>query len=114
MVILTRLEEILLLSIWRLKGDAYGVLIKKEVFKRTRKKFTIGALYFALDQLHKKDYVTKKIGEPTHERGGKRKTYYSLTQSGISRLKHVLEIHHNLWEDLSEVAFTDGDRHAEK
>ncbi len=108
MDILTRLEELLLMSIYRLKEDAYGVRIKKEVLQRTGKDFTIGALYFALDQLYNKGYVSKNVGDPTPERGGKRKTYYTLTDKGISGLKSVLEIHNNLWENISDISFSTG------
>lgn len=110
MVILTRLEEIVLMTIWRLKESAYGVEIKKEVSERTGKDFTIGALYFTLDQLYKKDYVIKRSGEPTSVRGGKRKLYYSLTKQGMDGLENARKIHNSLWEDVSEVAFiTDND-----
>ena len=108
MVVLTRLEEMLLMAIWRLKENAYGVQIKEEVRERTGKKFTIGALYFALDQLYKKGYVSKKTGDPTPERGGRSKTFYSLTKLGMVGMENAREIHKSLWEGVSEMAFKTG------
>jgi len=114
MVILTRLEEILLMSIWRLKDNAYGVQIKKEVSARTGKNFTIGALYFTLDQLHKKGYVIKRPGEPTSVRGGKRKTYYTLNEYGMAGLENARTIHNSLWENVSEVEFAANNKNEKK
>jgi len=105
MVVLTRLEEMLLMAIWRLGDNAYGVQIKKEVYERTGKRFTIGALYFALDQLSKKDYVKRSPGVPTPERGGRSKTYYKLTSLGEEGLQDALEIHRNLWDGIPEMTF---------
>ncbi len=107
MVALTRLEEMLLMAIWRLKDNAYGVAIKNEVQNRAGKKMTIGALYFALDQLYKKGYVQKTTGEPTPERGGKSKTFYSLSTLGEEGLRNARELHKSLWDGISEVAFND-------
>ena len=110
MILLTRLEEMLLMAIWRLKDNAYGVMIKKEVYERTRKKLTIGALYFALDQLYKKGYVTKKTGEPTQERGGRSKTFYLLTSLGKEGLQNARDIHSNLWDGVPDTVFKTGDK----
>ncbi len=107
MIVLTRIEEILLMAIWRLKDNAYGVAIKDEVFDRTGKRFSIGALYFALDQLRKKELVIKASGDPTPERGGRSKSFYSLTQLGEEGLRNARELHKNLWEGVSEIAFID-------
>lgn len=110
MVVLTRLEEMLLMAIWRLKENAYGVAIKNEVFERTGKKFTIGALYFALDQLYKKNFVVRNSGDPTPERGGRSKTYYLLTPLGEEGLQNARDLHKNLWDGVSVMAFSPGKR----
>ncbi|MCP4723975.1 MAG: PadR family transcriptional regulator [bacterium] len=104
MIELTRLEEILLMAILRLKENAYGVTVKKEIEERAGKKLTIGALYFALDQLFKKGYVAKSTGDPTPERGGRSKTFYQLTPNGIKGLECARELHANLWDGVSEIA----------
>jgi len=64
MDIITRLEEVILLAIWKLKDNAYGVPIVKEVSLLTKKKYTMGSLYFSLDQLFKKGLVKKVAGPP--------------------------------------------------
>lgn len=102
---LTRLEEIYLLAIWRLEGNAYGVQIRKEIADVTGKKISYGALYFTLEQLFKKGYVTRNSGEPTPVRGGCRKIYYHLTPSGKKALKEVYEFQKSLWKSISALSF---------
>lgn len=59
---LSKTEEILLLSIWRLEVEAYGVKIRRHISKVIKKQFTYGNLYSALKQLVEKNYVDKRLG----------------------------------------------------
>ena len=102
---LTKSEEILLLAIWRLKDNAYGVTIRKHAIQVTGEKMTYGTLYSALDQLVKKEYVYKTIGDPTPERGGRRKIFYTITPKGFEALKQAQELTKTLWEDVSDLGF---------
>jgi DNA-binding PadR family transcriptional regulator len=102
---LTKIEEILLLAIWRLKDDAYGVKIRKYVSKIIGKDFSYGNLYSALSQLSKKQYVNKTLGEPTLERRGRRKIYYKVSQEGLRALKMAREMNRKMWEGISDYAF---------
>ena len=72
---LTKIEEILLIAIWRLEDEAYGVKIRQHVSQLIGKEFTYGNLYSALHQLTVKKYVKKILGEPTPARRGRRKSY---------------------------------------
>ena len=105
MNLLSRWEEVYLLSIWELKDNAYGVTIKKKVSKKTRKILSYGSLYFALAQLVKKGLVAKNPGEPTHKRGGRRKYYYSLTHKGKRALQATYEHQESLWKDITGPVF---------
>ena len=64
MVDLTRNEELILLSIWRLSDNAYGVAIRKNVMEITKKTLHYGSLYNTLDMLAKKGYVVTKTSDP--------------------------------------------------
>ena len=105
MNIITRLEEAILIAIWKLEDNAYGVTINKHVSKSFKKKYSMGALYFALDQLLRKDYVTKNAKSFYHEKGGRSRTYYSLTNNGKKVLREVKAYQESLWEGISELAF---------
>ncbi len=97
---LSRADEILLLAVLRLKDNAYGVPIVKEVEKRTGKKITFGGLWVQMDALCKKGYLAKTIADPTPERGGRGKIYYRLTNTGEKALEKIRELNSSLWEDI--------------
>ena len=54
---LSRPEEIVLLAVLKLKGNAYGVSIRKLVQEITEKYWSIGAIYVPLERLEKKGFV---------------------------------------------------------
>lgn len=95
---LTLTEEMLLLTVWRLKEDAYGVTIRKHVSQKTDRTFPYGTLYSALDKLVRMGYLTKTTGDPTPERGGRRKYFYHITEEGIEALKNALKLKQRLWD----------------
>ena len=101
---LTKIEEILLLAIWRLKEDAYGVKIRQYVSQIIGKEFTYGNLYSALSQLAKKKYVKKTLGEPTPDRRGRRKIFYTVSTAGMKALKAARDMNQKMWEGISEFA----------
>ena len=102
---LTKIEEILLLSIWRLKDKAYGFKIRHHVSEIIGKDFTYGNLYSGLNQLTKKKYVIKHEGEATESRRGKIRIYYSLSDAGRQALNDAYEMKRKLWADIPEYAF---------
>lgn len=105
MFILTKTEEILLLAIWQLAEDAYGVRIRQHVSDLIGKEFTYGNLYSALNQLVNKKYVIKKVGDPTPDRRGRPKAFYSISSSGLEALNTAREMNEALWGSVSKYAF---------
>ena len=105
MNIITRLEEAILIAIWRLKDNAYGVTINKQVSKSTQKNYAMGALYFALDQLLRKGHVNKTIKRFYREKGGRSRTYYSLTEEGIKALREARAYQQSLWKGIFDSVF---------
>jgi len=104
MAIITRLEEAILVSIWRLKDDAYGVTINKCVSRSLQKSYSLGSLYFSLDQLLRKGYVSKTTTPVYQEKGGRSRTYYRLTEEGKRALLEARDYQKSLWKGISEVA----------
>ena len=98
MSILTLNEEMLLTAIFHLEDNAYGVTIMTKIREISPKKIVFGTLYNSLDKLVKKGYVVATTGEPTSERGGRRKVYYTLTKKGKFALEKTKEFHKALWE----------------
>lgn len=102
---LTISQLVLLLSIWRLGANAYGVTIRKNLVDLIGKKYPFGTLYSLLDQLYKKGYVEKQIGPPTNKRGGRRTILYSLSPEGQNALKAARKLQKIIWDGISEAAF---------
>ena len=98
----SRAEEILLLAILRLGDEAYGVSIAKEIRRRTGKVVKLGALWVSLDIAHQKGLVSKRIGEPSPQRGGRRKIFYRLTPEGYEALENAREFSRALWRGLPQ------------
>jgi PadR family transcriptional regulator PadR len=101
---LTKIEEILLVAIWQLKENAYGVKIRQHVSKITGKELTYGHLYSALNQLVTKKYVLKSLGQISARRLGRPRIYHSISPEGISALRAAKEMNERLWSGISQYA----------
>ena len=79
-------EQLVLLAVLRLSPQAYGATIHREMENRTGRDLAIAAVYTTLDRLEKKGLLRSSIGEPTRERGGRRKKFYALLPVGAEVL----------------------------
>ena len=79
---LGELEHLILLSLLRLGDDAYGVAVRRDIEEHTGRDVATGALYTVLGRLETKGMVSAQVGEPTAERGGRRKKFYRLEVAG--------------------------------
>ncbi len=102
MELLTRLEEAILISVFKLGEEAYGVPINHEVSNIFRRTYSLGGLYFALDQLVRKEYLMKQTSDSTPRRGGRSKSYYRLTPEGKEALEAVRRHQIKLWNIIPE------------
>jgi PadR family transcriptional regulator, regulatory protein PadR len=90
-------EELVLLTIASLAEEAYGVSIKENIEKRTNRMISIGALHSTITRLEEKEFIKSWLGEPTQERGGRRKRYFELTRQGKIALHEIKELRDELW-----------------
>jgi len=88
---LTKMEEAVLVAVWRLEGKAYGYAIRKFMAEKLRQEISLGNLYSVLYQMHRKGYIHKTVGESTRSRGGKEKIFYAILPSGIDALRRARE-----------------------
>ncbi len=100
MEILSKTEELILLCVWKLVDDAYGVNIRNYLMEATGKKFSIGGIYVPLDRLVRKGFLTTFQGDPTPERGGMSKRYYKITSEGMKVLNESKKVYDLMWSDL--------------
>ncbi|HEY4342529.1 MAG TPA: PadR family transcriptional regulator [Steroidobacteraceae bacterium] len=86
------LEHIVLLAVMRLGLNAYGVTVRREIESATGRDISIGAVYATLVRLESKGLIRSYTGEPTAERGGRAKRYFSITAPGEGALRNTHEI----------------------
>jgi DNA-binding PadR family transcriptional regulator len=82
-------QELVLLAILSLEGDAYGVAVQLKIKNVANRDITRGALHSALSRLEEKQFLSSKFGESTNERGGRRKRIYTVTAAGESALNEA-------------------------
>ena len=84
---LGELEQIVMLAVLRVGDDAYGVPILDEIQRETGRELALATVYKTLSRLEDKGLVASRIGEPTPQRGGRRKRYYAVTPAGMRDLR---------------------------
>jgi PadR family transcriptional regulator, regulatory protein PadR len=93
-------EQIVLIAILRLGDGAYGVSIRSEIMKRTDRASSLGALYLTLDRLEEKGLVVSRMGDPTPQRGGRVKRYFSVTRAGAEAVLRAQRAYRSLLEGV--------------
>jgi PadR family transcriptional regulator PadR len=99
---LTRREELILLAILKLQGNAYIVTLRKHIKEITGKSINYGSLCNTLSTLIRKGYVKSEESDPLPRQGGRRKVLYSLTAEGNKALKQAYKIQKLAWDGLIE------------
>lgn len=105
MKLLTRSEEIVLLAIWKLNKDAYGVPLRELVSDWTGQEWAFGQIYKSLKTLLSKNYVRQYTSAPVSERGGRSKHIYELTKAGSEALSEIRKVQNNIWTVETIAAF---------
>jgi len=101
---LSRPEELILLAVWNLKEEAYGVNIRGFIKELTGRYWSVGSVYVPLDRLEDKGFLRSFRSDPTPERGGKSRRYYDMTKSGLEQLEEIRKIYQSVWKDMPEIA----------
>jgi DNA-binding PadR family transcriptional regulator len=93
-------ELLVLLALLRVGDDAYGVPIAHAIEQSTGKPVIVASVYNTLERLEEKGLIRSAIGQPTPERGGRAKRYFSITSAGrreVSAAKRALTL---LWRGI--------------
>lgn len=100
MKVLSSVDEILLLAVFNLSGNAYGVTIRQKLTEVTGKNWTLGAVYEPLYRLEKKGYLKSSMSSPTTDRGGRSKRMFELTKKGTALLQEQQKLRVELGGNL--------------
>jgi DNA-binding PadR family transcriptional regulator len=93
-------EQMVLLAILHVEGEAYGVPIVEEIERRTGRTVSRAAVYVTLRRLEKRGLVTSWMGEPTGERGGKARRCVRVEREGVELLRESRRAMESMWDDL--------------
>jgi PadR family transcriptional regulator, regulatory protein PadR len=95
-------EELVLLTVAILNGDAYGISVMDEIERNIDRKVTVSTVHTALYRLEEKGFVESYFGGATAERGGRKKRLYKVTRTGQQTLAEVKEQREKLWGMLPD------------
>lgn len=83
-------EQLVLLALVRLGDRAYGIAIHQEIVERGGRDVSVAAVYKTLERLEDKGFAASSVGEPTAERGGRRKKFFQIRPAGLRALRHAI------------------------
>ena len=99
-------EQLVLLAVLRVEGEAYGAPVWDAIVRRSGRDVTLGTVYKTLMRLETKGLLRSRLGDPTPERGGRRKRLYEPTASGRRALERSLRALRRMAEGLDLAAGT--------
>lgn len=94
-------EEQVLLAVFHLGGDAYGMTVRREIEARTGRDVSIGAVYATLDRMEGKGWVAFELDEGDGARGGRARKMARLTEPGREALGSAAEMRSRMWGDVA-------------
>ena len=93
-------ELLVLLALLRQGDEAYGVPIAHAIAQSTGKRVILASVYNTLERLEEKGLVDSSIGQPTPERGGRAKRYFSITEAGLREVRAAKKALTVLWRGI--------------
>ncbi|MBO0937480.1 helix-turn-helix transcriptional regulator [Fibrella sp. HMF5335] len=93
-------EEIVLLLVAALDGEGYGLGLTHKINEETDRAVRLNQVHAALHRLQEKGMVASRLGDPTPERGGRRKLLFTVTAYGYQTLQDIKNLRTQLWSDV--------------
>jgi DNA-binding PadR family transcriptional regulator len=97
---LGELEQVVMLAVARLEGEAYGMSVRREIESRAGRSVAIGAVYSTLERLEDKGFVhsvERGSGSPTDNRA---RRFFELTAAGVDALHAANDLQSRMWSGL--------------
>ncbi len=91
-------EELVLLAVCILDGNAYGITVKNEVEKHSRRSVLLGAVHITLYRLQDKGLLKSELAGASEKRGDRRKRLFKVTKRGMEYLRASQEVRQKMWE----------------
>jgi DNA-binding PadR family transcriptional regulator len=96
-------EELVLLAVCILEGDAYGISVKREVEKHSGRSILLGAVHITLYRLQDKGFLQSKMGGNSDKRGDRRKRLFKVTEIGMRQLRAAQDVRQKMWNLIPQL-----------
>jgi DNA-binding PadR family transcriptional regulator len=93
-------EQAVLLAIVRLRDEAYGRGILREVQERLERDVAAGAIHATLERLEGKGLIRSRLGTGTTIRDGRARRFYRLEPAGVEALNNARAAVKNIWQGI--------------
>jgi PadR family transcriptional regulator, regulatory protein PadR len=93
-------EQMVLLAILRIRGDAYAVPIVEEIEARTGRSVAPASVHVTLRRLEEKGLITTWLSEPVAERGGRARRCVRVEPAGLRQLRESRDMMNALWSGV--------------
>ena len=96
-------EELILLAVCILEGEAYGISVKREVEKHSGRSILLGAVHITLYRLQDKGLLRSELGGQTDKRGDRRKRLFTITDAGMRQLRAAQDVRQKMWQLIPQL-----------
>ena len=96
-------EELVLLAVCILEGEAYGVSVKREVEKHSGRTILLGAVHITLYRLQDKGLLKSELGGNSEKRGDRRKRLFEITDAGMKQLRMAQDVRQKMWQLIPQL-----------
>jgi PadR family transcriptional regulator, regulatory protein PadR len=96
-------ELLVLVALIKLGDEAYGVPISEAIEESSGRDVAIGSVYITLARLERKGFVSSRLGEATAERGGRAKTYFTISAKGLREVRRAQRTLMSLWQGVPQL-----------
>jgi DNA-binding PadR family transcriptional regulator len=100
--ILGEFELVVLLTLLRLGNGTWGAAIRRDIQERTTRELPVSVVYVTLQRLEKKGMVKSYVGNPSAERGGRRRRHYLIDAPGEHALGRSFRAFRTLTQGLEQ------------
>jgi PadR family transcriptional regulator, regulatory protein PadR len=98
--IIGEFEQLVLLALMRLGNGAYGAAIMREIRERTGREIAVGTMYMTLGRLEHKKLICSYVGDPSPQRGGRRRKHYLMDTAGQRALGRAYRVFTTMAEGI--------------
>ena len=95
-------EQVVLLALLRLGNGTWGAAIRRDIQERIGRELPVSVVYVTLQRMERKGFVKSYVGEPTKERGGRRRRHYLIDTLGEQALGRSYRALRKMSEGLEE------------